>query len=82
MLANIKHALDKGLYAGILLTDLSKAFDSLSHDLLIDKLYAYGFSKNALKLILDYLSENKEQKFMNLLAHGEILFMVSHKDLY
>ena len=58
MLANIKHALDKGLHACILLTDLSKAFDSLSHD---DKLYAYGFSKNAFKLILDYLSGRKQR---------------------
>ena len=29
MLEKIKHALDKELHAGILLTDLSKAFDSL-----------------------------------------------------
>ena len=61
MLVKIKHALDTGLHAGILLTDLSKAFDSLSHDLLIAKLYADGFSKNALKLILDYLSGRKQR---------------------
>ena len=61
MLGKITHALDKGLHAGIFLTDLSKAFDSLSHDILIAKLYAYGFSKNALKLILDYLSGRKQR---------------------
>ena len=37
--------------------DLSKAFDTLNHDLLIAKLYAYGFGKNALKLIQSYLSD-------------------------
>ena len=46
----------KRLFSGILLTDLSKAFDCISHDLLIAKLHAYGFSKTALNLINDYLS--------------------------
>ena len=52
----MKKALDKGLYTGILLTDLSKAFDSLSHELLIAKLNAYGFSNDALNPINDYLT--------------------------
>ena len=36
--------------------DLSKAFDTINHELLIAKLEAYGFSKEALQLVLDYLS--------------------------
>ena len=36
--------------------DLSKAFDTINHHLLIAKLHAYGFSENALELILNYLS--------------------------
>ena len=35
--------------------DLSKAFDSLSHNILIAKLQAYGFEMSALKLIYSYL---------------------------
>ena len=35
--------------------DLSKAFDTLNHELLIAKLHAYGFQKNSLKFIYSYL---------------------------
>ena len=49
MLENLRKFLDKGLKTGILMTDLSKAFDSTSHDLLVAKLNAYGFSKTSLK---------------------------------
>ena len=49
MLENLKNALDKGQTTGILLTDLSKAFDYISHELSIAKLHAYGFSKKCLR---------------------------------
>ena len=51
-----KKALDEGKVAGAILTDLSKAFDCISHELLIAKLEAYGFDKTALILIYDYLT--------------------------
>ena len=49
----------KNLVCAILM-DSSKAFDRLSHDLLIAKLEAYGVTKDALKLILSYLSQRKQ----------------------
>ena len=61
MLEKLKSFLDKGLHTGILLTDLSKAFDCISHELLIAKLYAYGFTKLSLSLISDYFSERKQR---------------------
>ena len=36
---------------------LSKAFDSISHDLALAKLEAYGCSENALKLMCSYLKD-------------------------
>ena len=50
-----RKALDESKVAGAILTDLSKAFDCLSHELLIAKLAAYGFDISALILIYDYL---------------------------
>ena len=44
-------------YTGAILMDLSKAFDTINHELLIAELYAYWFSKDALKLIHSYLSD-------------------------
>ena len=51
MLEKLKNAVDEGKCFGALLTDLLKAFDCLSHELLIAKLHAYGFDLPALKLI-------------------------------
>ena len=48
-----------------LLTDLSKVFDCISHDLIIAKLEAYGFHIDALKLIHDYLSNRKQRVKVN-----------------
>ena len=40
-----------------LLMDLSKAFDTINHELLIAKLHAYGFSTDALEVLLSYLQD-------------------------
>ena len=57
----MKKIVDNGGVFGALLTDISKAFDCIPHDLIIANLEAYGFHIDALKLIHDYLSNRKQR---------------------
>ena len=78
MLEYWKSEVDKGKVFGALLTDFSKAFDSLSHELIIAKLNAYGFSLPALKLVQNYLSKRLQRTKINqsYSSWEEILFGV------
>ena len=60
-----KRVLDKKGFGGAVLMDLSKAFDTIKHGLLIAKLYAYGFSLESLKLIPSYLSNRWHRTKIN-----------------
>ena len=65
MIERFKQALDNKNKFGALLTDLSKAFDCLNHELLIAKLDAYGFDHVSLNMILSYLSGRKHRTKVN-----------------
>ena len=65
MIEKWKRALDKSKKAGTIFMDLSKAFDTLNHNLLLAKLDAYGFSLNAIKFVQSYLSELFQRVNMN-----------------
>ena len=45
--------------------DLSKAFDTISHSLLLAKLKAYGFSNQALSLLQNYLCNRFQRSMIN-----------------
>ena len=51
----------EGLVVGALLTDLSKAFDCLSQELLVAKLIAHGVEISSVRFIYDYLTNRKER---------------------
>ena len=61
MLEKWKTSLGNRENVGAILMDLSKAFDCIKHDLLLAKLDAYGFSREALRLVNSF-SENRHQR--------------------
>ena len=65
MLEHWKSEVDRTQGLGALLMDLSKAFDCLSHELIIAKLNAYGFILSELKLIRNYLSKRQQRTKIN-----------------
>jgi len=69
---------DNGSTFGALLTDLSKVFNCIPHDLLIAKLWAYGFDETSLSLIQSYLSDrNQRVRIKDIYSsEREILFGV------
>ena len=60
MIGKWRQCLNKGGVIGVLLTDLSKGFGSISHVLLIIKLAAYGFDYNSLQMLKSSLSNRKQ----------------------
>ena len=75
LIENWKKSLDKKGYGGAVLMDLSMAFDTIKYDLLVAKLHAYGFSKKALTLILNYLSNrwNRTKIYKDFSTWQELL---------
>ena len=78
MIKKWRKFLDIEGHAGALLTDLSKAFDWIDHELLIAKLLAYGFDNNVLNFIYSYLKGRKQRTKINssYSSFAEILFGV------
>ena len=60
-----RERLDENFVVGAVLTDLSKAFNCIVHDLLIAKLAAYGFSNTALRYVYSYLNNRKQRVRIN-----------------
>ena len=56
-----RQELDKGKTVGSVMLDLSKAFDQFPHNLLLNKLRAYGLSTQSLNLIKDYFSGRRQR---------------------
>ena len=65
MVENYIKLLDQGNEYDALLTDVSKAFDCLSHNLIVAKLYACGLLIELLKLISNYSADRKQRVKIN-----------------
>ena len=65
MLEMWKNTLDKGGYVSAIFMDLSKAFDTLNHNLLIAKLGAYGFERDSLSFMKSYLKDRQQRVRVN-----------------
>ena len=76
MLEKWKLSIDNKGFAGGVLMDLSKAFETINHQLLLAKLHAYGFSKQALAIICSYLSNQKQRiKISNVFSSWKDLIL-------
>ena len=78
MIEKWRKSVDEDGAFGALLTDLSKVFDYLSHELLIAKLHAYGVDIPSLKLLQSYLTKRKQRVKLNgtYSSRSEIIFGV------
>ena len=61
----IKYLLDKGQFVCGIFIDLEKAFDTVNHDILCDKLNYYGLRGNVINLFKSYLSDRKQYVTIN-----------------
>ena len=63
---DIRPNYDKGDITILVLIDFSKAFDSVDHEILLDKLFYYfGFSKNTCMLLKSYLTDRSQYVSLN-----------------
>ena len=64
--------LDKGETPISVFLDLSKAFDTLDHSILLSKLEYYGIRNNALKLFTNYLSNRKQYVVLDTVQSNSV----------
>ena len=68
LIEEITSSLDKGLYVISLFLDLSKAFDTVNHQILLNKLRYYGLQQSEYNGFQSYLSNRKQQVHANAVA--------------
>lgn len=69
----IVEGFEEGKLTTLTLCDLTKAFDCVSHDLLLEKLYFYGVRGVPLKFIQSYLHARTQQVIVNGISSEDLL---------
>ena len=70
----IRFQMDRGFYTGIVMIDLQKAFDTVDHDILLQKLKALGFDPLAIKWFESYLkSRNKTTEINGIFSDPKVV---------
>ena len=59
------HNIDKGLITGLVFLDLSKAFDTLDHQILLDKLSKFGFNRSGVQWVSSYLTNHTQSIYIH-----------------
>ena len=62
--------------------DLSKAYDCLSHVLLLAKMEVYGYTYNSLRLINAFLDDRRQRVKVESSSSSWQKHLVYHKDQY
>ena len=65
LIEEISTSLDQGDYAVSIFLDLSKAFDTVNHSILLSKLSFYGIQKPHIDWFKSYLNKRKQRVFVN-----------------
>ena len=65
-LDDIRKEIDKGNLVGVVYMDLSKAFDTVAHSILLEKMTAYGINSMELEWFTSYLFQRKQQVVLNI----------------
>ena len=60
-----RECFEKGSVSGTILTDFSKIFDCILHDVLIAKITAYGFDYQSLRIMESFLSNRQQRTNIN-----------------
>ena len=76
LLEELRLYLDNNYFVGAVMTDLSKAFDCIPHDLLIAKLEAYGFDNYTIRYFYSYLKNGKQCVKINN-TYSDLLNIIS-----
>lgn len=73
----ISNSMDKGLVTGAVFLDLSKAFDTVDHSILLDKLKSCNFYNESVSLFKPYVVSNRTRSlWLTMLFHPPNKFLL------